>query len=178
MSKFKQGETSRLVIDKKNAITKSIICKSKLIDKINSYEDIPSSLEMKKNTISQISVHKWNDIELDLICYSRNSAHANHNEKVLNALIDSIKNANKRLMNLPKSTNKNMSCPITRLSQNEVNQLKNENEELRVALAEVYRAYMQLLDECREDRQIDAAYRKLILAQAQILGRNRVWGVQ
>ncbi|MGF1862961.1 hypothetical protein [Photobacterium profundum] len=176
MSKFKQGETSQQVIDKKNSITKSIKNKTKIIDKIKCYEDIPSSLEIKKNTISQTSVHKWSDSNLDVIYYSYNSAHAKHNTTFLEELITSIDNANKRLTNLSKPVNNGKS--LSRLSHNEVNQLKNENEELRVALAEVYRAYMQLLDECREDRKIDAAYRKLILAQAEILGRDRVWGVK
>lgn len=178
MSKFKKGETSKPVIDKKNAITKSIIRKSKLIDKIKNHKDIPSSLEMKKNTISQISVHNWADNNLDIISYSRNSAHADHNTESLNSLIESIENANKRLINFPKKGVKNDVESITYLSQNNVEKLKNENEELRVALAEVYRAYMQLLDEYREDKQIYAAYRKLILTQAKILGRKRVWEVK
>ncbi|GAB3535074.1 hypothetical protein [Photobacterium alginatilyticum] len=178
MPKFMQGETSSMVIDRKNAITKSIRLKSELIDKIECSEDIPSSLEMKKNSISQTSVHKWNDSKLGVIAYSRNSAHADHNIKVLRTLIESINNANKKLLKTLKPEKKYGGESATRLSQNEVNNLKEENEELRVALAEVYRAYMQLLDEHREDRQIDTAYRKLILAQAKILGRNRVWGVK
>ncbi|MGK0271347.1 MAG: hypothetical protein ACI88H_002005 [Cocleimonas sp.] len=178
MSKFKQGETSSAIINKKNAITTSIKRKSKLIDKIECHEDIPNSLEIKKHFISQAAIHKWSDRNLEIIGYSRNAGHAKHNTQVLNALIESIKGANERLTPVPGPVNKDNGKSATRLSQNEVAQLKNENEDLRAALAEVYRAYMQLLDECREDKQIDAAYRKLILTQAQVLGRNRVWEVK
>ena len=87
-------------------------------------------------------------------------------------------NANHRLSKLSESETRDKGNATARISQNEVNKLKVENEELRVALAEVYRAYMSLLDQCREDKEIDAAYRKLILSQAQILGRNRLWVVK
>ena len=49
MSKFKKGETSKPVIDKKIEISSSIKRKTELINKIEYFEDIPSSLEMKKN---------------------------------------------------------------------------------------------------------------------------------
>ena len=178
MSKFKKGETSKPVIDKKIEISSSIKRKTELINKIECFEDIPSSLEMKKNAISQTSVHKWDDSDLNIISYSYNTAHAEHNLKYLNDLIDSIKNANHRLSKLSESEMRDKGNATARISQNEVNKLKVENEELRVALAEVYRAYMSLLDQCREDKEIDAAYRKLILSQAQILGRNRLWVVK
>lgn len=48
MSKFKKGETSKPVIDKKIEISSSIKRKTELINKIECFEDIPSSLEMKK----------------------------------------------------------------------------------------------------------------------------------
>ena len=70
MSKFKKGETSKPVIDKKIEISSSIKRKTELINKIECFEDIPSSLEMKKNTISQTSVHKWDDSDLNIISYS------------------------------------------------------------------------------------------------------------
>lgn len=178
MSKFKRGETSKTVIDKKNAITKSILRKAELINKVMTYNDIPSSLEIKKGAISQTSVHKWSDDELKIISYSRNSAHAEHNTHAIITLIESINNANTRLTNAPESGQKNDGKSITRLSENEINKLQKENDELKIALAEVYRAYMQLVDSCREDKQIDNAYRKLLLSQARILGKNRLWGVE
>lgn len=54
MSKFKKGETSKSVIDKKIEISSSIKRKTELINKIECFEDIPSSLEIKNNTISQL----------------------------------------------------------------------------------------------------------------------------
>lgn len=178
MSKFKLGETSKNVIDKKNAITKSILRKSEFIDKIMTFKDIPSTLEIKKGTISQASVHKWSDGELRIISYSRNSAHAEHNTHAIITLIESIKSANTRLTNASNSGQKTDGNSTTRLSNNEVNKLQKENDELKIALAEVYRAYMQIIDSCREDKQIDNAYRKLLLSQARILGKNRLWGVK
>lgn len=178
MPKFNKGETSKSIIDKKNSITMSIKLKTKLIDKINNYEDIPNSLEMKKNVISQTSVHKWSDSELGIISYSYNTAHAEHNLKILESLVKSINNANSRIIKQDNPSNKKTGRTISRLTENEIESLKVENEELRSALAEVYRSYMLLINTYREDKQIDAAYRKLILAQAQILGRERVWEVK
>jgi len=178
MPKFNKGETSKPVIDKKIAITDSIKRKAEIINKIMTYEDIPNSLEMKKNIITQTSVYKWNDSELGVISCSYNTAHAEHNSNLLAILIESIDDANVRLGKLETSSKQRSSKPSTRLSQNEVEALRIENEVLRTSLAEVYRAYMQLIEECREDNQIDAAYRKLILSQVQVLGRKRVWEVK
>ncbi len=176
MAKFKKGETSQSVIDKKNIITQAMLTKSMLLSQINNYDDIPKSLEIKTETISETSVHQWEDAELGIIKYSWNTAHKEHNAKELATLIDSIAKANKRLLsNTPTLGNENIKSGLT---WEEVNQIKEENEELRVALAEVYRAYMQLLDEWREDKQIDDVYRRLIIEQANILGKNRAWEVK
>ena len=175
MSKFKQGETSKNVLDKKNAITKSILLKAELLNQIECYNDIPVSLERIGDNISQDAVHKWQDNELGIISYSRNSAHTDHNSYALKTLLKAIKDLNQRLVGSKQhDNNDNDNNNITRISDNTVNELRKENDELRVALAEVYRAYMQLLDKYREDKQIDDSYRKLILDQARILGRRRI----
>ena len=175
MSKFKKGETSCNVLDKKKEITKSMQLKSTLIDRINTYEDIAPSLKIKNRSISQAAVHKWNDDQLGVISYSRNTAHSEHNTDTLNTLIKSIENANKRLASKTNIDNKKQGKTYTHHSEEAINKLRNENNYLRVALAEVYRAYMQLLDSYREDTEIDEACRKLIKNQARILGKNRVW---
>tara|TARA_R110001583_G_C5668839_1_gene410509 strand:- start:5851 stop:6393 length:543 start_codon:yes stop_codon:yes gene_type:complete len=180
MPRFKKGETSYEVLDKKKAVTRSILTKSKIIDKINTYEDIAPSLEIKSNEISQAAVHKWNDDQLGIISYSRNTAHAAHNSHTLNILIASINNANGRLAN-PTSIDdgtRRQPARTSRLSEAAVTDLKNENADLLVALAEVYRAYMQLLDNYREDKEVDEALRKLIKDQARVLGENRVWRIK
>ncbi|MFC1626208.1 hypothetical protein ACFL19_00750 [Pseudomonadota bacterium] len=175
MSKFKRGETSKNVLDKKNAITKSILLKSELLGRIKCCDNIPGSLERKGETISQGAVHKWEDDELEIISYSRNSAHSDHNSYALKTLLKAIKSVNQRLIdsNFADKNNNDGKRPA-HTSDNTYNELRKENEELRVALAEVYRAYMQLIDKHREDKQIDEAYRKMILDQARILGRHRV----
>lgn len=178
MAKFKKGETSQSVLHRKGIITQSMIAKSELINKIHFYSDIPSSLEMKKNNISETSVHQWEDSKLGIIKYSWNTAHKEHNSIELANLVESINKANKRLLTNSQSVNDNSNPLKSRLTVDEINKIKEENEELRVALAEVYRAYMQLLDEWREDKQVDAAYRKLIIEQANILGKNRAWEVK
>ncbi|MBH0018713.1 hypothetical protein [Pseudoalteromonas sp. NGC95] len=176
MPKFKQGETSKSVINRKNAISKSLAHKAKLIDKINYHEDIPKSLEMKSDFISQSLVHKWNDSTLKITRNSRNSAHAEHNKIILETLIKSIERANERLSTNLKMGNQKLTKSI--ISENEVNKLKTENDELRVALAEVYRCYMQLLEESREDKLVDDSYRRLIRTQAETLGKKRVWSIR
>lgn len=175
MSQFKPGETSQEVTDKKNSITKSILKKAKLIDKIDSPDDIPESLEICGHAISQDATHKWSDESLGIIAYSRNTAHSKHNSSAFKLLLQSIDKANKRLSSRKKSSSKSNK---DRLTDNITNQIRKENEELRIALAEVYRAYMQLVDNYREDRQVDESIRKLILNQAHILGQHRVWEVK
>lgn len=177
MSKFKPGETSSEVLDKKNAITLSIQLKSKLLDTFNCREDIPTSLEMKRDSISEGAVHKWCDKELGIISYSRNSAHTAHNKEVLKTLLNSINKANIRFDDSKINTG---DVPEAHAIQEHstVAELRIENETLRSALAEVYRAYMQIVDNFREDKQVDEAMRKLILNQTNILGKNRLQSVK
>ena len=175
MSKFKPGETSKSVLDKKNAITKSMLLKAELLDRIEYSNNIPERLERNGEHISQEAVHKWQDEELEIISYSRNSAHSDHNSYALKTLLKAINGLNQRLVGSMQHEKNNYDYKkATRISDNTVNELRKENEELRVALAEVYRAYMQLIDTYREDKQIDESYRKLILDQASILGRHRI----
>lgn len=174
MSKFKPGETSKNVIDKKNEITKSLLRKAELLDSIECYNTIPESLKMIGDRISQDAVHKWQDSELGIISYSRNSAHAVHNDYALKNLLKSIKSANRRLVGSTQHKKNNNINKPSRVSNNTINELRNENDELKTALAEVYRAYMQLIAEHRENAQIDESYRRLVLEQARILGRYRM----
>jgi len=175
MSRYKHGETSAAVTNKKNAITKSILKKAELIDDIISLGDAHTALCIKGNSISESAVHKWSDAELGIISCSWNTARAEHNAKPLYILQKSIANANKRLADADNKSNK--------ISQNKSTndptfQLRKENNELKKALAEVYRAYMHLVESHREDQVIDDAIRKLILEQARILGKQRVWEVK
>lgn len=175
MSKYKPGETSEAVTNKKNAITKSILRKADLLDAIASIDDAYATLDIKGNSISRASVHKWNDDELGIIAYSWNTAHAEHNAVPLQRLHKAIKNANNRITGTKNEIRKTRQHDS---SDNITNQLRKENEELKRSLAEVYRAYMHLVESYREDHVIDDAIRQLILDQARILGRHRVWEVR
>ncbi len=175
MPKYKPGETSKAVINKRKLITKSIDKKSELINSINSREDVFISLAIKGDFISEASVHKWSDDDLGIISYSWNTAHAEHNSKSLNLLKKSIENANSRLAVNKTHRNKN-SQKIS--NDKNIARLRVENEELKKALAEVYRAYMHLVEFYREDQVINDAIRKLILEQARILGKQRIGEVK
>lgn len=176
MSKFIAGQTSPEVQKKKNNITKSMLAKSYLIDSIQTLDDIPPSLSLKNNHISQHAVFRWADDNLDnILSFSRNTAHAKHNAHALKLLLKSVEKANIRI------TEKNTSHKL-RYKNNSKNDalfnLRKENENLRTALAEVYRAYLQIIDRYREDRQVDESVRKLILQQAEFLGKHRLWEVK
>ncbi|MEZ8987192.1 hypothetical protein OAI_00110 [Vibrio cyclitrophicus FF160] len=175
MSKYKLGETSKAVKDKKNSITKSIEKKAELIDSINSVEDIFTSLNIKGDFIAEASVHKWSDNDLSIISYSWNTAHAEHNAKSLKVLKKAIENANNRLVDNDIHESKSSQNKLTIKTQNK---LRKENEDLKKSLAEVYRAYMHLVESYREDQVIDDAIRKLILDQARILGKQRIGEVK
>ena len=175
MPQYKPGETSKEVINKKNDITKSILKKAELIDKITSIDDIYTSLNIKRYSIAESAVHKWSDDELGIISCSWNTAHTKQNAQPLKKLQAAIENANKRLSVCQKESNKRRRYEST---DDTTVQLRKENEELKNSLAEVYRAYMHLIESYREDKVIDDAIRKLILDQAHILGKQRIWDVK
>ncbi len=175
MSKYVPGQTSEAVTNKKYAITKSIERKAELINSINSVDNIFTSLNIKGDSISEASVHKWSDDDLGIISYSWNTAHADHNAKALKALLKAIKNANNKLADSEIHGNKRSKYTST---DKAINKLRKENDELKRTLAEVYRAYMHLAESYREDQVIDDAIRKLILEQTRILGKQRIWEVK
>lgn len=175
MSKYKPGETSEAVTNKKNAITKSILKKAELIDSIKSIDEIYPTLDIKGNTISEAAALKWDDNELNIIKCSWNTARTEHNVQAHRLLQKALKKANKRLAENLKEGNIDR---IYESSDKITVQLRNENEDLKRALAEVYRAYIQLVERSREDQKIDDAIRQLILDQAQLLGKQRVWEVK
>ncbi|OCP81672.1 hypothetical protein AKH09_24585, partial [Vibrio parahaemolyticus] len=108
---------------------------------------------------------------------SYNTSKANHNVKELKRLKESIQNANERLSYLSNSKQNENGNLANNMSHNELHRLRYENEQLRTALAEVYRAYMQLLAEYREDTEVDNAFRKILENQSKILGKKRVWEI-
>ncbi|WP_421866620.1 hypothetical protein [Motiliproteus sp.] len=175
MSQYKPGETSEAVIKKKNAITKSILKKAELIDNIESIDDIYSTLNIKGNTISEAAVLQWNDDNLGIVKCSWNTARTEHNAKAHARLLKALIKVNKRLSTNQKEI---ISNRLYKSNEKISIQLRQENEDLKRALAEVYRAYMQLVERFREDQEINDAIRQLILDQAQILGQQRVWEVK
>ncbi len=176
MSKFKPGQTSPEVQKKKNDITRSMLAKADLINLIQTIDEVPSSLGLKGNYISEESVYKWNDESLNnILSFSRNTAHAEHNANALKVLIKSLKRANKKLA--AKQNSKNFDYR-NQHKDDALSQLRKENEDLKTALAEVYRAYLQIIDRYREDKQVDESIRSLILEQARVLGKQRLWEVE
>lgn len=172
MSQYKPGETSEAVTNKRNSITKSILRKAELIDSIKSTNDIYSTLNIKGNTISEAAALKWNDDDLSIIKCSWNTARTKHNAKAHRLLQKALKKANKRL-----AANQEEGGGNKRLNESNDKftiKILKENEDLKIALAEVYRAYMQLIERFREDQEIDDAIRQLILDQARLLGQQRV----
>ena len=61
------------------------------------------------------------------------------------------------------------------ISKEDLNLLMLENEELRNALAEVYRAYIQTLENIKEDKTVNEVLQSLLRNQALILGKQRIW---
>lgn len=178
MAKYERGQTSDEVIRIKNEITDSLQKKADLIKDIYGYDDIHPGIEMKKATISEGAVYRWEDKALGLKKCSYNTAHNDHNKGALTSLLSAINQANLRLSTSYTDNNDLPSQSNSRLSQDAVDKLKEENEELRSALAEVYRAYIQALEYMREDCEVDKALRGLLINQAAVLGKERVWEVK
>lgn len=178
MAKFKKGQTSPAVKEKKNKISSSIIRKSEILNNIENVEDIPPSLTQSASGLSQANIHKWSDPSIGVFSYSYNTARAEHNSQALKNLLKSIEEVNVRLKKSKSNKQTTAKQKPSNLSSESIQKIREENKHLKSALAEVYRAYMQLLDCCREDEQIDRAYRKLILDQARILGDNRLASIK
>ena len=175
MPKFITGETSKAVLAEKEAKTESLSKKANLIRKISSKNDIYPSLVVKRKTISLSSVLQWEDHELGVIKCVWNTAHEAHNAQVLKALLEAIDLANLNLNNEQSGKQVSTKTGSSSISKEDLNLLMLENEELRNALAEVYRAYIQTLENIKEDKTVNEVLQSLLRNQALILGKQRIW---
>ena len=175
MPKFITGETSKAVLAEKEAKTASLLKKANLIRKISSKDDIYPSLVVKRKTISLSSVLQWEDHELGVIKCVWNTAHEAHNAQVLKALLEAIDLANLNLINEQSGKQVSTKTGSSSISKEDLNLLMLENEELRNALAEVYRAYIQTLENIKEDKTVNEVLQSLLRNQALILGKQRIW---
>lgn len=175
MPKFIAGETSKAVLAEKEAKTESLSKKANLIRKISSKDDIYPSLVVKRKTISLSSVLQWEDRELGVIKCVWNTAHEAHNAQVLKALLEAIDLANLNLNNEQSDKQVSTKTGSSSISKEDLNLLMLENEELRNALAEVYRAYIQTLENIKEDKSVSEVLQSLLRNQALILGKQRIW---
>ncbi|MDD4852452.1 hypothetical protein XM61_18520 [Acinetobacter pittii] len=175
MPKFMAGETSKAVLAEKEAKTESLSKKANLIRKIRNKDDIYPSLVMKRKTISLSSVLQWEDHELGVIKCVWNTAHEAHNAQVLKALLEAIDLANLSLNSKQSCEQVSTKTSSSSISKEDLNLLIQENEELRNALAEVYRAYIQALENIKEDNTVNEVFLSLLRNQAIILGKQRIW---
>ena len=175
MPKFIAGETSKAVLAEKKAKTESLSKKANLIRNISSNNDIYPSLVVKRKTISLSSVLQWEDHELGVIKCVWNTAHEAHNAQVLKALLEAIDLANLNLNNEQSGKQVSTKTGSSSISKEDLNLLMLENEELRNALAEVYRAYIQTLENIKEDKTVNEVLQSLLRNQALILGKHRIW---
>ncbi|WP_446890233.1 hypothetical protein [Acinetobacter lwoffii] len=175
MPKFITGETSKAVLAEKEAKTESLLKKANLIRKISKKDDIYPSLVVKRKTISLSSVLQWEDHELGVIKCVWNTAHEAHNAQVLKALLEAIDLANLNLNNEQSGKQVSTKTGSSYISKEDLNLLMLENEELRNALAEVYRAYIQILENIKEDKTVNEVLQSLLRNQALILGKQRIW---
>ena len=175
MPKFIAGETSKAVLAEKEAKTESLLKKANLIRKISKKDDIYPSLVVKRKTISLSSVLQWEDHELGVIKCVWNTAHEAHNAQVLKALLEAIDLANLNLNNEQSGKQVSTKTGSSYISKEDLNLLMLENEELRNALAEVYRAYIQILENIKEDKTVNEVLQSLLRNQALILGKQRIW---
>ena len=175
MPKVIAGETSKAVLAEKEAKTESLSKKANLIRKISSKDDLYPSLVIKRKTISLSSVLQWEDHELGVIKCVWNTAHEAHNAQVLKALLEAIDLANLNLNNEQSGEQVSTKTSSSSISKEDLNLLIQENEELRNALAEVYRAYIQTLENIKEDKTVNEVLQSLLRNQALILGKQRIW---
>jgi len=153
-----------------------MLAKADLINLIQTIDDVPSSLGLKGEYISEASVYKWSDDKLsDILSFSRNTAYAEHNAQALKVLLKSLKRANNKLA--LKQSSKSSKYHHNH-DDDALSMLRKENEDLKTALAEVYRSYLQVIDNYQEDKQADESFRSLILEQARVLGKKRLWQVK
>ncbi|WP_417310912.1 hypothetical protein [Devosia sp.] len=171
MSKFKKGETSTAIRLKKENISNSLDKKNEILSKLNNIDDIKVTIPLERVYLSEKSVLEWEDESLGIIKCSRNTAHQAHNKTILNSISLEIKRINKII----SSSHNNKITDIKKNQKNRI--LKEENEELKNVLAEVYRAYIQLVEMINKSDNIDFSIRKKISNQKNILNHRNIRGV-
>ena len=182
MSKYTEGSTSQFVIARKISITNCIKRKTKLIETFCDNHSFPSSLQLSKRKLYLGSVHSWQDEDLDVFSYSRNTANGKHNLKYLEHLQLAIIKFNKIFGNLDDNDNQvntldenskkvKKSNYITREElEQELKTIKQDNEDLKITVVEIYRAYQQINQLVIKNKLDDLEYQNLLRKQKLFLG--------
>ncbi|RTR54481.1 hypothetical protein [Pseudomonas aeruginosa] len=172
MSKFRKGETSAAKLNEKEEKTKGLLLKmEKLKAAVSQGIKIPS-LDKLRSThgISFKALLAWTDHEAGLNSCSFNTSQSTHNIKISNKLKEILhlynNNESKIARNMPST-----GASIKNSSKKEARTLREENTMLRNSLAEVYRAYEQLLARVDESTKRDIRYQQALKAHTQALGK-------
>lgn len=171
MSKFRKGETSVAVVQRKSEITQSIIRKAEILEGIAMGNTAPDVLLNEQGRITKEMVHNWTAPEIGIHKYARNTAHATHNQAHLGRLLTALIQANLSL----NSRGQNPEEP-TRVERSDttIRQLKADLEKAHNVIGELYRAYMQLSNRLRESENADGAHHDVLKSHAAALGRARL----
>lgn len=178
MTVYKKGSTSREDETKSSTISCSIVLKTKILKTALINNSIPRSLLSKDNRINIGDVHAWEDKELGVTKYSRNTAHKPHNQKKLHNLLDTVHEINKHLLSTPDKPNSKPKPKRTYKTRSElqdsIKELKNDNEILNNVVVEIFRAYEQLNEFIVTNQFDNYVYQNIIRQHSIALGKDKL----
>lgn len=171
MSRYSKGETSQAKLQEKQAKTQSLLTKIILIkDAVKEHRRIASlDFLRSKRGVSFKSVLAWADAELNVKSCSYNTSREPYNIEYSDQLFAALEAYNKLSISKTETPSK---TGITKRSQNEeIVNLKCQIENLKNALGEVYRAYMQLMSRVDEQTRQDFRYQQVLKSHTKALNK-------
>lgn len=174
MAKYSKGETSQAKLEEKQAKTQSLLNKTLLIlDAVKERQSIPSLDSLKgKHGIPFKSALAWADPELNISSCSYNTSREPYNIEYSKKLAVALESYNNFLQS---STAKPITERQTKRSQTDlIVDLKGQVEYLQNAVAEIYRAYMQLMARMDEHTRQDIRYQQVIKNHTRAVNKARL----
>ncbi|MCS8153545.1 hypothetical protein N0480_12030 [Pseudomonas aeruginosa] len=173
MSKFKKGETSSAKLREKEEKTESIVQKIEHIKAAHIDRKRIPSLDrlMSSHGVSLKSALAWSDSDLGITSCSYNTAKAEHNKAITGKLVEALNIYNEIR---PSTSAKEPTIKANSNKADLLRKIRNLTEEnilLRNSLAEVYRAYEQLIARVDEKTKQDIRYQQVLKAHTQALGK-------
>lgn len=171
MSRYNKGQTSAAKTEEKNSKTNSLLSKILAIQHANKNNTRIESLDRLagKRGIAFKSALSWTDESLKLISCAYNTSQQSYNKEYSDQLKSELDIYNTPTRSNPIRPNNAISARPPQ--KQELEDLKAECEHLKNALAEIYRAYMQLSARVDIKTREDLRYQQVLKNHARAVGK-------